>query len=386
MTLFLFVYFLIYGGVHVYIYFRFQAAFLPSLPLKIAVASFLVFMVLCPILIRILEHFGRETAACLLSYAGYLWMGLAFLFFTGSLLLEVYRLLIYAGGLIGLKPLLHLVPSPRTLFLLPLLVSFGINVYGYFEAQRIRPEHVVIRTDKLPPHVSPLRIVQISDVHVGMIVRGKRLARMMEAVKEARPDILVSTGDLVDGQIDSISESIDLLRSVPAKYGKYAITGNHEFYAGLGQALQFTRDAGFTVLRGEAINIGGFFVRLVGVDDPTGRMTGRLPDNPESALFPPGPRSPLFTILLKHQPHIRPESLGAFDLQLSGHTHNGQIFPFSLVTKLYFPMQSGYYNLPKGSALYVSRGTGTWGPPIRFLAPPEVTVIDIVNSNKSSEQ
>ena len=86
----------------------------------------------------------------------------------------------------------------------------------------------------------------------------------------------------------------------------------------------------------------------------------------------------VFTLLLKHRPRVNAASLGLFDLQLSGHTHKGQIFPFSLITAMYFPMDSGFINIQDRSSLYVSRGTGTWGPPIRFLSPPEVTVIDIV--------
>jgi hypothetical protein len=89
-----------------------------------------------------------------------------------------------------------------------------------------------------------------------------------------------------------------------------------------------------------------------------------------------------FTLILYHRPVIAKDSLGAFDLQLSGHTHKGQIFPFSLVTGLIFSMQAGYFNLPNNSALYVSRGTGTWGPPIRFLAPPEITLFDLISYEK----
>jgi len=379
MIMFLSIYLLIYGGVHVYLYFRFHAAFLPGLHLKIAVSLLLLFMVLCPVLIRFAERLGYEKTACLLSYIGYLWMGFAFLFFTVSLVLDIYRLLLHLGGLAGLKPSRGLMPAPLFLFLFPAIVSFGINLYGYFEAQQVRTERMEVRTSRMPPGRERLRVVQISDVHVGMIVREDRLARIMEVVKEVRPDILVSTGDLVDGQIDSIYGSLDLLRHVQATYGKYAVTGNHEFFAGIKQALQFTYDAGFTVLQGEEVNIGGL-VRLVGIDDPTSGRMGNPPHIREGALVSPVSRSPLFTILLKHQPHVRQESLGGFDLQLSGHTHNGQIFPFRLITGLFFPRQNGYHELSGGSALYVNRGAGTWGPPIRFLSPPEVTVIDIVNS------
>jgi predicted MPP superfamily phosphohydrolase len=305
-------------------------------------------------------------------------MGWVFIFFCASLILDGYRLLMQLGALIHPRAFSPYVPSTGLLFWLPVFLAVGVSLYGYFEAQRVRVEEVVVKTEKMPRESKPLRIVQISDVHVGMIIRGDRLARVLDVVKGAQPDILVSTGDLVDGQIDSIGRNVDLLRNVPTRYGKYAVTGNHEYYAGLDQALQFTRDSGFRVLRGETVDIGGF-LRLVGVDDPTGRAMGIGSLNSEGELLARKMDVPLFTVLLKHQPSVRDTSIGAFDLQLSGHTHKGQIFPFSLVTKAFFPMQNGYHRLPKDSALYVSRGTGTWGPPVRFLSPPEVTIINIVN-------
>jgi uncharacterized protein len=209
-----------------------------------------------------------------------------------------------------------------------------------------------------------------------MIIRGGRLERMLAAVKKAAPDILVSTGDLVDGQIDNIYGSLQLLEGVRAKYGKYAVTGNHEFYAGLEQALAFTRRAGFTVLRGEGINVAGI-INIAGVDDPAGKRMGQHRGISESKIIADLPKH-AYTVLLKHQPLIDQEVLGAFDLQLSGHTHKGQIFPFSMVTGFVFPLQSGSFQLPEGSRLYVSRGTGTWGPPVRFLSSPEITIIDLI--------
>jgi predicted MPP superfamily phosphohydrolase len=228
----------------------------------------------------------------------------------------------------------------------------------------------------MPKNIERLRIVQISDVHVGMIVRGDRLERMMAAVKKAAPDILVSTGDLVDGQIDNIYGSLELLEGVRAKYGKFAVTGNHEFYAGLQQSLAFTSRAGFTVLRGEGVNVAGL-INIAGVDDPAGTRMGLNRGIGEAKILAGLPRGN-YNLLLKHQPIIDQEALGNFDLQLSGHTHKGQIFPFTMATSMVFPYQSGPFNLPEGSRLYVSRGTGTWGPPVRFLSPPEITIIDLI--------
>jgi predicted MPP superfamily phosphohydrolase len=336
-------------------------------------------MILAPILVRVSEHYGYESTACLLSYVGYIWMGILFLFFAMSILLDAYRLLIYIAGRLAGKNLSSLIPPPPYLFVIPLLISFAINAYGYFEAKNIRTEQVTIRTSKISPEVGRLRIVQISDVHIGMIIREKRLEKIVAAVKQAEPDILISTGDLLDGQIDNLMSSAELFRDLQPRYGKFAVTGNHEFFAGIGQALAFHQQAGFLVLRGEALTLAGL-ISIAGVDDQTGERFGLYKNINEKALLAKLPKE-TFTLLLKHRPVFDPESLGLFDLQLSGHTHRGQIYPFVLLTRLVFPYHSGYYDLPKGSRLYASRGAGTWGPPIRFLAPPEVTVIDLIHKD-----
>lgn len=361
---------------HAYFYMRLQAAFPLSLSLKVITTILLAFMAVCPILIYLLERLGQETAALLLSYLAYLWMGIVFFFCCLALLLELYRLLLHIGVRLGLGPMIHITPSAKLLFLLPLVTALIVNGYGYWEAQQIRTERLSIRSAKIPPQIGRLRIVQISDVHVGIIVNGERLSRIVAAVQAAQPDILVSTGDLVDGQLDSLYRAVDLLRSLSPRYGKYAVTGNHEFHAGLNKALRFTQDSGFRILRGEAATVA-HVIRIVGVDDPTARQRGIDPRPAERDLLASKEDARLFTVLLKHQPIVREASIGSFDLQLSGHTHRGQIFPFNLITKLFFPFQSGYYDLSKGSVLYVSRGAGTWGPPVRFGSPPEVTVIDI---------
>jgi hypothetical protein len=225
--------------------------------------------------------------------------------------------------------------------------------------------------------IGTLTIAQISDVHLGLIVREERLKRILREVERAGPDILVSTGDLVDGQMGSLRGLAELLKTINPKYGKFAITGNHEFYAGLDQALNFMEKAGFTVLRGETLNLAGI-INIAGIDDPTGKQFEDLRGVSERALLSELPREK-FTLLLKHLPVMDENALGLFDLQLSGHTHKGQIFPFTLITRLFFGNYSGLTHLPNNSYLYVSRGSGTWGPPIRFLSPPEVTIIKLVH-------
>jgi predicted MPP superfamily phosphohydrolase len=341
----------------------------------ILLVPFFLLMILAPIIVRLTENAGLDLFARIMAYSGYFWMVIIFLFFSASLVTDFYRLIIYLGNTILSLDLKALTLSPKTSFLIPLVISLGISLYGYFEALNIQTEYITIETEKLPPGLDRIRIAQVSDVHIGLIVRSDRLERILQKVKESDPDIFVSTGDLVDGQINGLEGLADLFRSINPRLGKFAVTGNHEYIAGIKEAIAFTNKAGFKLLRDEGINVDNA-VTLVGVDDPGSMSSGVNNKTDEKAILSSFPRE-RFIVLLKHRPLIDPGSVGLFDLQLSGHVHKGQIFPFSIITHFYYKHQAGLLRFD-GGILYISRGTGTWGPPIRFLAPPEVTVIDIV--------
>ena len=376
MTLFLLIYFSIYGGVHLYAFLKLKRGFSLGLPANLILAVFMILMVVAPIAVRIAERHEHESLARGFAYIGFTWMGLLFIFISASFFFDIYRLLHFLARMLTRSPLEAFTLSLRNLCLLAMLISFSVVIYGYFEALSIRTEHVTVKTHKIPKDIGRLRVVQISDVHLGLIVGESRLKRILEKVMDARPDILVSTGDLVDGQMDDLEKLADMFQNIPAQYGKFAVTGNHEFYAGLDRALAFTEKAGFTILRGEGLTVSDI-LNVVGVDDPARKRYAPDLAASEKALLEKMPREK-FTLFLKHQPVISSESIGRFDLQLSGHTHKGQIFPFNLFTKLFYRRHTGLSKVNGDALLYVSRGSGTWGPPVRFLSPPEVTVIDII--------
>jgi predicted MPP superfamily phosphohydrolase len=380
MILFLSTILILYGLLHLYIFYKVKAALAFGAGGAILLICFMVIMIISPVIVRIVERYGFELFVYILSLIGYIWMGFAFLFFSCSLLLDIYRLLIHAGGLIFQTTFPSLAPSPRIAFVIPFALATAITSYGYFEALSIRTERIVIESPKIPEQVGRITIAQISDIHLGVIVGRERLKRILREVKRAEPDILVSTGDLVDGESYNLRGLTELLKTVTPPYGKFAVTGNHEFFAGIEQALQFTEEAGFKVLRGEALNVAGI-LNIAGVDDPTGKRFGLYRGVSEKTLLSKLPQEQ-FIILLKHIPVVDDSANGLFDLQLSGHTHKGQIFPFNLLTRLVYQVDSGLVRVSHNSHLYVSRGSGTWGPPIRFLAPPEVTVIELVPKDK----
>ena len=353
---------LVFWGVHPLLAGRHRA--------PILLLSWMGLMVLGPLAVALLERGGFEAAARGLAWVAYTWLGLLFIAFCFFCVLGAWEAVAWlAAKALPFLPRLSAYGSLTAA--VGILIASGAGLYGFFEAGRLRVETVSIATPKLGPGRDRLRLVQVSDLHLGLLRREGSLLPVVARLQELRPDLLVATGDVVDAQINHLDGLSELWRKVDPPLGKFAVTGNHEAYAGLAQSLDFLSRSGFTVLRNEARLLGGA-IRLVGVDDDQVPHAG--PD--EAALLRAQPRG-LFTVLLKHRPAVSPAAAGLFDLQLSGHTHLGQIFPFRFLTGLQYPMQNGRYPLPGGALLYTSRGTGTWGPPMRVLAPPEITVFEI---------
>ena len=361
-----------------------KRALVPGSKVNAAVILFMALMIFTPIIVRIFERNDLVASARILAYVGYIWMGLLFLFFSFAVALDAYRFILDAIQRAFNADFSLLNLSKAQCFFVPLFLSVAVTIFGFFEALNIRTERINIRTDTITQKIGRLKIVQISDVHLGLIVGENRLRKIVERIKAEKPDVLVSTGDLIDGQMNNMSDLAGMIREIPTKYGKYAVTGNHEFYAGLKNTVKLTTDAGFKVLRGEGLNIPGV-MNIAGVDDPTGKRYGLTPSVSEKVLLSKLPRE-YFTLLLKHRPQLNGAEGGLFDLQLSGHTHKGQIFPFSLIVDLFYRHFNGLARLGNHSYIYVSRGTGTWGPPVRFLAPPEVTVIELIHQSKGNHQ
>ncbi|MCS7281218.1 MAG: metallophosphoesterase [Desulfobacterota bacterium] len=312
---------------------------------------------------RILERESYEKEAIFVGYLGYSWMAFIFLFFSSSV---IFDLSIVVFGILQKRRIFSI---PRLEFLVPLFFSLVLVIYGFFEAKEVKIERLVLKTEKLPKDTISVRIVQISDLHLGIMTKDRDLEECLKKINHLKPDILVATGDIVDGHPDKINRFVESFLSIKPTYGKFAVTGNHEYYIGLDGAKVFFEKAGFKLLANESERIRNG-ISIVGIDDlySSAGLERALLEN----LNPND-----FKILIKHRPIVIEDCVGLFDIQLSGHTHGGQIFPFSLITRAFFKHISGHKILGRGSHLYVSRGLGTWGPPIRFLAPPEITVIDL---------
>jgi len=373
MTLFLLTFLALYGGMHAYLYYRLKSIMQPGMLVPLS----LILLTIAPLLVRLAESSGMSQLAYFIALPGFIWMGFIFL-------VSVFLGIVDTAYLFWRRAVAAASNGSISAMIcwLGLISAFLATGYSLIEARTIRTEHLTIRLKQ--PHTlkKPLRVVQISDVHIGLMMDDKRLGGIITAVTDAKPDILVSTGDLVDGRLSrqNSAQSMDkfaiMLKTITAPLGKYAIAGNHEYYAGIDDALKLTQKAGFAVLINQTVRLPSG-VTISGVHDPAAEKMGLTIPRTEHELVATLPAAP-FNILLKHRPLLQHDSDGKIDLQLSGHTHKGQLIPFYPLTWLKFPIHSGTTKTEKGTTIHVSRGTGTWGPPMRFFAPPEVTVIDIV--------
>jgi len=238
-------------------------------------------------------------------------------------------------------------------------------------------KQVEVSLADLPAGLEGFRIVQISDLHLGPLVSTAKVERLVARTNELRPDLIVVTGDLVDGEANGVKGKAERMAALKAPHGVYFVTGNHEYYSGLAKWIPVIRSLGWRLLDNEhaVIERGGARLVVAGMPDPTAegrRGTGRGPNLAETLAGAP---AEAIKLLLFHPPtgYEEAEKAGV-NLQLSGHTHSGQYFPWNLVVQ-------SIYRYPKGLSrhgamwIYTSVGTGFWGPPNRFLVPPELTVI-----------
>lgn len=359
--------FALYGALQWYVVAQVRAALALAWPATAALAVWAAVMTAMPVMLRAWERRHRHRTVWLGAWVAYTWMGAAFLYFWVSLAVQAALLLVRPAG--------HEPGWGHGGFWPALGLTACVTLYGIVSARRLRVERVSIPTSKLSPGSTAVRIAVISDLHLGALVGRRRLGAVLNRIRTIDPDMLVSAGDLLDGQADDLDDMAAMLAEYRPSGGKYAVTGNHEYFFGLGQALVFHDKAGFRMLRGDAVQAGAG-ITLAGVDDPTGMRLGQRAYLDERRLLDRCP-SDRFTILLKHQPRIDRRAAGRFDLQISGHVHKGQIFPFGLIVRLFYPRGTGLSQPFPGGRLYVSRGTGTWGPPMRVGAAPEITLIEV---------
>jgi len=260
------------------------------------------------------------------------------------------------------------------------LLAVALTSIGLGNARRVpRVKNVDVPIADLPAPLHGFSIVQVSDLHVGPTIRRAQVEAIVDRVNGLNADLIALTGDFVDGSVRELRAHTRPLGKLTARHGAYFVTGNHEYYSGVHAWIAELRGLGMRVLVNEHVNLRHDGARIVvaGVTDfSAGRFVDGHASDPHRALA--GAPEDVVRLLLAHQPRSAIEAAQAgADLQLSGHTHGGQFFPWNYVVRFYQPFTAGLHRLGK-LWIYVSRGTGYWGPPKRIGAPAEITHLRLV--------
>jgi predicted MPP superfamily phosphohydrolase len=311
-----------------------------------------------------------------LAWTAYVWLGLAFLLITATLASDVALLLLGAAAPEGFADGSALARGRALVVGLAGAALGAVALRQGLASPRV--ERIEVALVRWPRALDGFRIVQISDVHIGPL-RDRRFAADVAArVHELAPDLVAVTGDLVDGGVGRIGDEVEPFAALRSRHGVYFVTGNHDYYSGAGDWVVRVTALGWRALRNERVTIGSDDASfdLAGVDDYHGSLVEPgAGEDLARALAGRDPERPV--VLLAHDPTtFRRASRHGVDLQLSGHTHGGQIWPFRYIVRIAVPWVAGLYRVG-ASTLYVSRGTGFWGPPMRLGAPAEITELTL---------
>jgi len=313
------------------------------------------------------------------AFVAYVWMGFVFFLLLSLGVLELPR---------GIVHTLALWDSNDGVSVARFLAAFSFIGASLVALSALRGasgtpsiKKFTLPMDRLPETMNGTTVVQLSDVHVGPTIKRPRIEALVREVNALDPDLIVITGDLVDGSVADLRDSVAPLANLSSKYGTFFVTGNHEYYSGVDSWVRELESLGIRVLRNECISIGegAASFDLAGVDDATARFFGNGHGaDYDKALANHDSNKAL--VFLAHQPRqIYKLENADIDLMLTGHTHGGQIWPFGFLVRLVQPYLAGMVQ-HNGINLYVSRGAGYWGPPMRFKAPAEISHFTLESS------
>lgn len=375
---------LIMGGVHFYLFTRLVAETAVPDPWAAALAWLLALAVFSIPLSFLVSRTLDKNLARWFVVPVYVWMGFVFQLFALVLGMDVVR---GVGGavlrLVGVGPLFgdparalqawRLAAGTATGFIL--LSSLG---GVWWALSRLVVKRIEISLPRLPAELDRFTILQLSDLHLDLVHGRPWMEQVVERARALEPDLIAITGDLAEGSVAQFADDVQPLRELTAPHGVYFVTGNHEYFHDLDRWLDLLADFGIRVLRNERVPVerNGAAFDLAGVDDHDGSRlaSGHGPDL-EAALAGRDPDRAV--VLLAHQPRIIREAAGLnVDLVLSGHTHGGQIWPFSYLVYLQQPYVKGLKRLD-GTQLYLSSGTGFWGPPMRLGTTAEMALVTL---------
>jgi predicted MPP superfamily phosphohydrolase len=386
-VIFLTVFLLILAGLHYYIWVRLvRDTQLPQPWATAALAALVVLAAGVPLMRLALR--GHPAATKVVSWPLYTWLGVMMLLCVLLLGVDLARLVRWSWGRMIGSP--TPIDAVRRTLLARLLGGAVVAAAGTLTAVAVRTalgpvetRRVPVALPRFPRALDGFKLVQLTDVHVGPTIGRAFIEQIVARTNALDPDVVAITGDLVDGPVEELAGAIAPLAGLRARHGVYFVTGNHEYFSGAAPWIAELTRLGIRCLRNERVSIGAgeSSFDLAGVDDRSGARFGEPGhgEDLQKALAGRDPSREL--VLLAHQPRsvFAAEPLGV-GLQISGHTHGGQIWPFNLFVRLQQPFVAGLHRHGRAQ-IYVSRGTGYWGPPMRLAAPAEITEIVLARAD-----
>ena len=367
-----------YIGLHIYSASWFSRCFSVSAPAAYGLRLLFLLLALFSPLTMFMRHRFNNPALDWFYAAGYSWMGIIFLAGMGFLFADLIKL--------GLKHFLS--PAGLQYYRYAVIAVLGLilpyAVYSGAKDPRVR--EIGITVPNLPPVMEGIKIAQISDIHLDSEYKLRQFSDTVDIVAAAKPDLVLFTGDLVDPGLTGagIERVGELIHKLKPGLGIYGVLGNHEYYFGYERSLACYKKFGIDLLRNEAADVpsapgrGGEVIRIIGFSDI---LTEKLTEKDVKDILLKYHR-PEVSLLMTHQPVMYPLMAESGDfVGFSGHTHEGQIFPFHIFTRMFYKYFYGLYRV-RNSVFYVTSGTGTWGPPMRWLAPSEIPIITLTAKSK----
>lgn len=366
---------LIYSAINYYIYHRGMQALASEPTFRIWFRWGFVFLAASYVAGRFLERVQLSVFSDFLVWTGSFWLAIMFYLLLAVMLVDIIRLLNVFTGFLPAS-LKTQQAAITTFFGIGGLVLIVVTA-GYINAISPRIKKLEIDIAKKAGNLKELNVVMASDIHMGTVIGPRRMAKLVKMINSQHPDIILFAGDIVDEDLAPVVRQNlgSALLGLKAPMGIFGITGNHEYIGGAEAAVKYLQDHGLIILRDSVVRVGDSFYLAGREDRDKPRFSGRKRMEVVELLRNTDKSLPI--ILLDHQPfNLEKAQAAGADLQLSGHTHHGQIWPLNYITSAIYEVSMGY--LKKGdSHFYVSPGFGGWGPPVRIGNRPEIVNITL---------
>jgi uncharacterized protein len=376
MVFFFVIVFTVYFSVNAYVFFHGLRAIPGGTGLRTVYSVVFLVFALAFIAGRMLERVWLSGPSTFLVWIGSFWLAALLYFVLAVVAIDLARL---ANRLVPFfPPWVTSESGAGWIAVAVVAVVIPLVIAGHLNALYPRVHKITLQIAKTAPGLKSMRLVMASDIHLGTVIGKSRFDRIVETMNGLDPDLVVLAGDIVDEDLGPVIKQNlgETLRAIKARYGVYGITGNHEYIGGVEEATAYLVEHGVQMLRDTTVTVNDALVMVGREDRSISQFSGRR-RRPLADLLQGADRRNT-VVLLDHQPfHLEEGANAGVDLQLSGHTHHGQLWPFNYLTRKIYENSWGY--LAKGSThIYVSSGIGTWGPPVRLGNRPEIVELTLV--------